>query len=537
MSTGKRLMICFIATAAAAVVFLAWIQMGFAVTGNELPLNDTKFLKSDIKYEEDKQTDRIVLPDDFEMQQTILFKTTHTKVRVLLDDEEIYSYGWEEDTPSFLKSPGTLWHTAEIPGNSGGKTLCVELYSVYENFYGNALEIRYGSSGACVFALLTDALVILVINCIILFAGLVSIILHIVTHSYKEENEAGSFLCVGFFSLAIAIWSLCQSGCLQMVIPDARVLYFVDFFSFYLFPIPFNLFVSTICRTKYKKGFWGFAGAYFVSLLFALAIQVSGWKDIFELITLTHMIMAVNVIYVFVAIRREVELQQNETARTLQKPLYIVMLFAAAELIAYYARGFRETSVFLPFGTIVFISMLIWLQVNRYYNKKLEEQKLEYYEKLANTDMLTEAWNRNAYEGMLKSMEQEEMRWNTTCVLMFDVNGMKDINDNYGHDKGDEALKLCYRCICQTFGPEGKCYRIGGDEFVYVSNQMDDLEALVTRFETAVSQISQGLEYPFSVAVGYARYDGLKKEQFRDVLRRSDTMMYENKRRHVEEAK
>ena len=55
--------------------------------------------------------------------KTILFKTTHTIVEVLLDQEVIYQYGREENAPDFMKSPGSLWHFAEIPGDSAGKTL------------------------------------------------------------------------------------------------------------------------------------------------------------------------------------------------------------------------------------------------------------------------------------------------------------------------------------------------------------------------------------------------------------------------------
>ena len=70
-------------------------------------------------------------------------------------------------------------------------------------------------------------------------------------------------------------------------------------------------------------------------------------------------------------------------------------------------NGFRQTSVFLPLGTIVFIIMLVWIQVSQYYRAMLEEQKLAYLEKLANTDILTEALNRNAYEDTLRRLEQQ----------------------------------------------------------------------------------------------------------------------------------
>ena len=55
------------------------------------------------------------LPNAFDKKQTILFKTTHTRVSVKISGMEIYRYGFDESSPSFLKSPGTYWHLVQIP--------------------------------------------------------------------------------------------------------------------------------------------------------------------------------------------------------------------------------------------------------------------------------------------------------------------------------------------------------------------------------------------------------------------------------------
>ena len=79
--------------------------------------------------------------------------------------------------------------------------------------------------------------------------------------------------------------------------------------------------------------------------------------------------------------------------------------------------------------------------------------------------MLTEAMNRNAYENMIKYLDEQEIELRTTGVVLLDVDNLKEINDNFGHEKGDEALKLCYQCIRRAFKNEKNCFRIGGDEF------------------------------------------------------------------------
>ena len=57
--------------------------------------------------------------------------------------------------------------------------------------------------------------------------------------------------------------------------------------------------------------------------------------------------------------------------------------------------------------------------------------------------MLTEAMNRNAYEDMVKYLDESDIKLRTTGVVLFDLDNLKVINDNFGHEKGDEALKLC----------------------------------------------------------------------------------------------
>ena len=68
--------------------------------------------------------------------------------------------------------------------------------------------------------------------------------------------------------------------------------------------------------------------------------------------------------------------------------------------------------------------------------------------------MLTEAMNRNAYENMIRYLDEQELELHTTGVVLLGLDNLKEINDNFGHEKGDEALKLCYQCIRQAFPSE-----------------------------------------------------------------------------------
>lgn len=269
--------------------------------------------------------------------------------------------------------------------------------------------------------------------------GFLSLVLYIaVIHKKQEdfsEETSKIFLNLGIFSLLIALWSLNQCGFLQFLVPDGRTLYFIDFFTFYLFPVPFNFLLYDICKSKFRKGALFLSVSYLINMGAAVLLQCMGIVDIFLILPITHLIMLVNAAYTIGLIHYEAKQLGNELARKFRYPMYLIMYFALSELLLYYIRKFQQTSVFLPLGTLLFILMLIWIQVSQYYEQCIQKQKLIYFQKLANIDMLTEAMNRNAYENMIRYLDEQELELHTTGVVLLDLDNLKEINDNFGHEK------------------------------------------------------------------------------------------------------
>ena len=530
MRSQKRLSatLIFGMTLGVALVLVTFFFLSSARLSISLP--DTASLPASVYEQQSAQTRvlSITLPEDFDTAQALLFKTTHTRVDVSVGRDTVYSYGGEGN-PSFMRSPGAVWHIVDLPAMSAGQTLCVYITAVYPDYYGNDPKLLYGSHDGCVMELMMSSLPIVLINVVILFVGLFCLLLHNIGWLRKSGPARNSFLFLGLFSLSITAWSLCQSGFLQFILPDGPALYLVDFFSFYLFPSCFNLFLASICKGRSETRFCVLSAAYLIESAVSTILQFMGVADMFELLRVGHFTMALNVVCVYLFMREEIVREQNALAKKFRFPLGVVMVFAALELVVYYLRDFRETSVFIPLGTIVFIVMLASQLVGQYYQSILEEEKTAYFRKLANTDMLTEVFNRNAYEDRLKTLEQQELELRSTCVVLFDINNMKQINDRHGHEQGDLALKTCCRCIQSAFGPEGSCYRIGGDEFVYLCSDGGNLAQKAARFDELIRREARALSFPFGVAIGFASYDPTRDHALRDVIRRSDEMMYRNK--------
>jgi diguanylate cyclase (GGDEF)-like protein len=118
---------------------------------------------------------------------------------------------------------------------------------------------------------------------------------------------------------------------------------------------------------------------------------------------------------------------------------------------------------------------------------------------------------------------------------MVDLNGLKTVNDTYGHDHGDKYIIGACHLTCEVF-KHSPVYRIGGDEFVVVLKDIDYLdretlvEALRNRFNALEGDLSREPWERYSAAVGIAVYNPELDSSTDDVLHRADEAMYENKR-------
>lgn len=155
---------------------------------------------------------------------------------------------------------------------------------------------------------------------------------------------------------------------------------------------------------------------------------------------------------------------------------------------------------------------------------------------LMQQDILTQVKNRVAYEKYISRFEDDLAGNNLSdfAVIMFDVNNLKQINDKYGHEMGDTYLKNCCKMICDSF-KHSPIFRVGGDEFVAILQDTDYKErnSLIEKMRAKMESLSQTKLQPWdiiSIAGGLAEYNKGSNESIKDVIKRADMLMYENKK-------
>ncbi len=163
-------------------------------------------------------------------------------------------------------------------------------------------------------------------------------------------------------------------------------------------------------------------------------------------------------------------------------------------------------------------------------------EESEVMKELAQKDALTGVRNKVAYNKEIK--EVEEAFSNGTLdlygIAMVDLNYLKVINDTYGHEKGDIAIRKICEIICKVFS-HSPVFRIGGDEFTVILKGQDlqNIDDLLKEFrETVAGYRNNASLEPWekvSAAIGYAVFEKQSDSSSADVFKRADAKMYEDK--------
>lgn len=155
---------------------------------------------------------------------------------------------------------------------------------------------------------------------------------------------------------------------------------------------------------------------------------------------------------------------------------------------------------------------------------------------LAYVDALTEVRNKGAFDIFCRELQARIDDKNDRpefAIGIFDSDDLKEINDEYGHEKGDVYLKNSCHLICRVF-TRSPVFRIGGDEFAVILQNEDyyKRESLKRYFVEKSAEICAFANEPWEeicMAVGIAVYNSGEDKTVEDVIRHADQLMYENK--------
>jgi diguanylate cyclase (GGDEF)-like protein len=156
---------------------------------------------------------------------------------------------------------------------------------------------------------------------------------------------------------------------------------------------------------------------------------------------------------------------------------------------------------------------------------------------LAITDDLTGFFNRRGFLAAAAQQLRLAHRDGRSVLLLFcDLDGLKNINDSFGHRDGDLALIRTADALEETFRDSDVLARLGGDEFAVLAWEasMPDMCAILSRMEKNLQKANAGEDrFKLTLSVGVARYDPQSPVALGELMAVADRDMYRHKNRRA----
>ncbi len=480
------------------------------------------------------------LPSDLEEGLSLCFRSKNIFYQVYIDGVQRYA---PEVSESYLynDSLGTRWNYVPLRLDDAGGVVELRFYTVYDSSTACIDHLYLGNAAGEILSTFSDKTVAFITSLLLLFIGVILIVADIPINMQLQKNH--ELLYLGFFAVSIAIWCAVETNLFQFFTNDSRLLQLVSCTSLMLIPIPMLLYLDAA---------FGFRSHFVVPLFCSMSVAETAIctllhftkiLDYHDTLTLSHVMLAISAVILLITIIRNSFLMGQSQVKNVYKVLraggLMVIGFATGiDIIRFYRGNGGDSAMFVRIGLLIFILCYGSSSLEKTINAVKLGVQSEFVSQLAYRDGLTGIGNRTAFQERLVELEAIKTSMDGVGIVMFDVNDLKYVNDNMGHQKGDDLLVNSANLIknaLKTVG--GTCYRIGGDEFVAVLSGEDVRTRIaegLAHFAQDVKAYNEASSQPFqiSVASGYAIYDGQQEDmKLMDIYQQADESMYANKKK------
>lgn len=226
----------------------------------------------------------------------------------------------------------------------------------------------------------------------------------------------------------------------------------------------------------------------------------------------------------------------------------ILYLYLILNLLGYYTQGNSlpmklwgiKSSLFSMLGLILLITYIVYINRLALYQKEIRVKREELLATkedeeriwlVAFTDTLTGCYNRQYAQEMFHSLEET----GTNVVLCFvDLDGLKTVNDNYGHQKGDAYLLAAVQCMQEVVRKDQDyMFRYGGDEFVLLFEDVtpETVDFRLRKVQKQMQMLSNTFDLPFQLSISYGIASSGETKNLKDTVVLADKRMYQQKQK------
>ena len=166
----------------------------------------------------------------------------------------------------------------------------------------------------------------------------------------------------------------------------------------------------------------------------------------------------------------------------------------------------------LPAGTLAFVILLVMSYIVYMYRLMSAKTEKDVLKEIAYRDSLTGIYNRAKSQRIFSSLNSTSADF---AFVSIDMNGLKLINDRYGHNEGDRQLKAFATAFHDAFAEVGTTIRLGGDEFLAIvrHEHIAEVDTALAKMAELQKELSANLLTPLEAAYGVAYRHELSKDK------------------------
>ena len=475
--------------------------------------------KVDLSKVEDYEYIEMEIPE-IHKDTFLFFCAKSVNLNIFVNNRPMYQHDMNSEYV-FGKTKGLFYVGVPLFREDSGKKIKIMIDAPYKD---NSAKINYVRMGDHVPLLeIRTNLLTLILSCLVVLIGLLLVILF--PFLWYRKLTTGKTLFLGLFVFCIGTFLASDCNVLQVIYGKEEWFHIVSELFMQIAIVPFILFVSRIYTVANKRGYQRLCVLSILIFMVTFLLNIFEIKDLHETIFLVHLNYLFVIVYsVYLMIKAY--LKNNKVEKEHNIGFIILFLFVILDVVSFYSGFYTGTSFFTRIGVLLFLIMEIFIIAKEYLTAYKNNMKHEFLSKLAYHDGLTELYNRTSFTEDM-SLEKKD-----GFILVFDVNNLKTVNDGLGHSYGGELIITVSNFIRDYYTDIGNCYRIGGDEFVVITNDdatKDDVDIRYKKLCESLDYINrtQKRKYTLSVAMGYQSIKSSKNMD--DAFNKADSKMYKNK--------
>lgn len=479
-------------------------------------------------YRIDYHNDAVTLEGDIStipnVNNILAFYSIHQNITIYCDNLLIYEYPVKNNNPIAVTA-GYNWNFVTLPKENCH--LIINFTSPYDG-YAEMLPNFYVGSIPAILSQIIDENIVSFLLCFIIFCIGVCMVIYWIYIRFHLPIKL-NLLQLGIFAIFLSIWSANESSFSSLLTRSNIIGSYIAFLSLMLLPFPFALFVRSHYEDNSK--IWDiYCIADVIQIAVCLILQIFKLVDLRNTLFSTHIMIMILVVLVLSTSIRLLKKRHNSTNVKMHLLcICICAITSSFDLFAFYL-GFKDCNTFGRIGFLLYIIILGFTSVKDSTSLMKLGRKANTYHRLAFTDQMTKMSNRTAFQRDFEILSASPA---DIAIINLDLNNLKQINDTLGHNLGDDYIINSAKIICNTFAHVGKCYRVGGDEFVIIIEKAShfDFRYYFNLMEWSVDSFNaRQKDIHMQIAYGYAIFDSNIDKNLNDTHHRADKNMYNNKK-------